>query len=156
MPFYFTTFLLGWLEDRCVVGVIVSDTLFIMATNRVYSRHSIPPASPMDIKNLMETDVMERIHLPCHLPLEQVLTMLELRQILRHSCIYRKQMDGIIKSFGCNGKTWSTLISWIYIRILMSSLYRDEWRVRLPITSSHQPNIRPSAWTKDTNRASDK
>lgn len=103
MPFYFTTFLLGRLRGRYVVGVIVSDAFFIMATSRVYSRYSTPPASPIDSNSLVGTDVMERIHLPSYLPLEQVLTMLELRQILRHPFMYQDEMDVIIKCFGLNG-----------------------------------------------------
>lgn len=102
MSFYFTSFLLGSLQGRHVVGVIVADSFFIMATSRVYKRNS--PLIPISSESLEGSEVMKKIHLPCSLPLHQVVTMLELRQILRHPFMFPDEMEAITKSFGFDGK----------------------------------------------------
>ena len=108
MSFYFTSFLLGSLKGRHVVGVLVADSLFfLMATNRVYNRFA--SETPISVDSLEGTEVMKKIHLPSSLPLELVVTMLELRQILRHPFIFLDEIEAITKSFGFDGKI--TLLS---------------------------------------------
>jgi hypothetical protein len=106
MSFYFTSFLLGSLKGRHVVGVLVADSFFIMATNRIYNLSS---ETPVSVDSLDGTEVMKKIHLPSSLPLELVVTMLELRQILRHPFIFLDEIEAITKSFGFDGKI--TLLS---------------------------------------------
>ncbi|EFX66405.1 hypothetical protein DAPPUDRAFT_302710 [Daphnia pulex] len=98
MPFYYTSYLLGSLRDRHVVGVIEEDNFFIMATKRVYKRNS--PAVPISTESLEGTEVVQKIHLPSTLSLSQVVTMLELRQILRHPFMFPDEIEAITKSFG--------------------------------------------------------
>lgn len=107
MSFYFTSFLLGSLKGRHVVGVLVADCFFLMATNRVYNRFA--SETPISVDILEGTEVMKKIHLPSSLPLELVVTMLELRQILRHPFIFLDEIEAITKSFGFDGKI--TLLS---------------------------------------------
>ncbi|XP_046646734.1 uncharacterized protein LOC124336884 isoform X2 [Daphnia pulicaria] len=98
MPFYYTSYLLGSLRDRHVVGVLEEDNFFIMATKRVYKRNS--PAVPISPESLEGSEVYKKIHLPSTLSLSQVLTMLELRQILRHPFMFPDEIEAITRSFG--------------------------------------------------------
>ncbi|XP_046459850.1 uncharacterized protein LOC124206188 isoform X2 [Daphnia pulex] len=98
MSFYYTSYLLGSLRDRHVVGVLEEDNFFIMATKRVYKRNS--PAVPISPESLEGSEVLKKIHLPSTLSLSQVLTMLELRQILRHPFMFPDEIEAITKSFG--------------------------------------------------------
>jgi hypothetical protein len=102
MPFYYTSYLLGSLRDRHVVGVLEKDNFFIMATKRVYKRNS--PAVPISPESLEGSEVVQKIHLPSTLSLSQVVTMLELRQILRHPFMFPEEIEAITKSFGFDGK----------------------------------------------------
>jgi hypothetical protein len=72
-----------------------------MATKRVYKRNS--PAVPISPESL-GSEVIQKIHLPSTLSLSQVVTMLELRQILRHPFMFPDEIEAITKSFGFDGK----------------------------------------------------
>jgi hypothetical protein len=78
-----------------------------MATNRVYNRYS--PGIPISPESLDATEVMEKIHLPSYLPLQLVVTMLELRQILSHPFMFPDEVEAITKSFGFEGKMFTVL-----------------------------------------------
>lgn len=108
MSFYFTSFLLGSLRGRHIVGVVIADSFFIMATNRVYNRNS--SESPISPDSLDGTEVMEKIHLPTYLPMNLVVTMLELRQILRHPFFFHEEREAITKSFGFDCKINKTVL----------------------------------------------
>lgn len=103
----FHSFLLGSLQGRHVVGVLVADSFFLTATNWVYNWFSSD--TPISIDSLDDTEVMINIHLPSSLPLELVVTMLELRQILRHPFTFVDEIEAITECFGFNAKI--TLLS---------------------------------------------
>ncbi|EFX86731.1 hypothetical protein DAPPUDRAFT_307865 [Daphnia pulex] len=96
--FYRNVFLLGYVDGLYIVGVVADQIFFVMATKRLYSRNSLPSPGMQPIK--FSPQMIEMIDLPLWLPYEHVVTMLEIRQILRHSREYACDFQRIVDSFG--------------------------------------------------------
>ena len=99
--FYRNVFLLGFVEEHFIVGVVVDKNFFIMATRRLYSRNCLPYPGMQPVKFCPK--ILEMIDLPLWLPYEHALTMLETRQILRHSREYAFDYQRIVESLGILG-----------------------------------------------------
>jgi hypothetical protein len=97
-------FVLGYVDGHYVVGVIADENFFIMATRRLYSRHSLPSPGIKPLKFCPK--MLEVIDLPLWLPYEYALTMLEIRQILRHSREYACDYQSIAESLGILGNSY--------------------------------------------------
>jgi hypothetical protein len=100
--FYRNVFLLGYVDGHYIVGVVADQIFFVMATKRLYSRNNLPSPGMQPIK--FSPQMIEMIDLPLWLPYEHVLTMLEIRQILRHSREYACDFQRVVDSFGILGK----------------------------------------------------
>lgn len=113
MSFYGTAFILGLLDDRCVVGVLCDDCFFIMATRRVYSRLC---GLSVDVRIIGEyqPDMFETIHIPLGVPHQYVLTMLEVRQIFGNPHRYAKEYSSITRALGVAGINELLLNSLLY------------------------------------------
>lgn len=104
MPFFFTVILVGQAHGHFVVAVIESDQFFIMATKRLYCKHGLYRClsfiEPVDNLRVQYST----IHLPMSLPYQQVLTILETRQILADPQNFYSQSYIIAHALGLPSK----------------------------------------------------
>jgi hypothetical protein len=101
VSFYQNAFVLGQIESRFVVGVVTEENLFVMATKRLYSRLSHLTLNMRPV--LFNREMIEAIELPLWLSYEQVLTLLEVRQILTYPGKNQIEFQLIVRSLESSG-----------------------------------------------------
>ena len=102
MSFYQKVFVLGYVEEHYIVGVVADQKFFIMATKRLYNRfHSL---SPKMHPVCFSPEMLKMVHIPLWVPFEYALTMLETRQILRLPQKYQTEFQEITESLEISGR----------------------------------------------------